>query len=127
MKILVDTQVFLWSITGDPRLSTVQREYYVDSQSELYLSIASFWEIVIKSGLGKLPIPKPAAGYVPVQMELNRIETLPIRAAHLAQLERLPPLHRDPFDRMLAAQALAEGTPMLTADPMMKEYGVICL
>jgi PIN domain nuclease of toxin-antitoxin system len=80
--------------------------------------------MLIKCGLGKLPLPKPASGYILKQMEKNRVEMLTIRAAHLTQLESLPPIHRDPFDRMMVAQASAEGMPILSADPALRRYGV---
>lgn len=124
MKVLLDTHVFLWAISGDARLSKTHRTYYVDEANELFLSVASLWEVLIKVGLGKLPLPRPAAAYLNKQMELNRISLLSIRAAHLAALEKLAPLHRDPFDRMLVAQALAEGMPLLSVDKGMKKYGV---
>ena len=124
MKILVDTHIFLWAITDDHRLSAENRTVYLDNSNQLYLSVASVWEMLIKCGLGKLPLPKPASGYILKQMEKNRVEMLTIRAAHLTQLESLPPIHRDPFDRMMVAQASAEGMPILSADPALRRYGV---
>jgi PIN domain nuclease of toxin-antitoxin system len=124
LKILLDTQVFLWAISDDARLSRAYHKHYVDEANDLYLSAVSVWEILIKAGLGKLPLPKPSTDYIFRQLETNRIAMLSIRAAHLAELEKLPPLHRDPFDRMLVAQARAEGMPMLSADRVMRKYGV---
>lgn len=124
MKILVDTHIFLWAITDDHRLSAENRTVYLDNSNQLYLSVASVWEMLIKCGLGKLPLPKPASGYILKQMEKNRVEMLTIRAAHLTQLESLPPIHRDPFDRMMVAQASAEGMPIMSADPALRRYGV---
>ena len=124
MKILVDTQIFLWAITGDPRLSKAHRTHYLDDANDLYLSVASVWEILIKAGLGKLPIPSPAVEYIVQQMRLNRLSSLPIRLPHLAQLEKLPNVHRDPFDRVLVAQARAEGMAILSADSWLKKYEV---
>jgi PIN domain nuclease of toxin-antitoxin system len=124
VKILVDTHIFLWAITDDHRLSAENRTVYLDNSNQLYLSVASVWEMLIKCGLGKLPLPKPASGYILKQMEKNRVEMLTIRAAHLTQLESLPPIHRDPFDRMMVAQASAEGMPILSADPALRRYGV---
>jgi len=86
------------------------------------LSVASIWEMLIKFGLGKLPLPSPAAEYILRQMETNRIAMLAIRAGHLVELEKLPAYHRDPFDRMLVAQARAEGMPILSADKVIKKY-----
>jgi PIN domain nuclease of toxin-antitoxin system len=124
LKILLDTHVFLWAITGDPRLSAMQRSVYTDEANDLYLSVASVWEILIKSGLGKLPLPTPSAAWLVREMEDNRIASLSIRISHLTELERLPSLHRDPFDRMLIAQARAEKIPILSADPEIRRYDV---
>ena len=124
MKILVDTHIFLWAITDDPRLSSAHRVLYLDPANDLYLSVASIWEMLIKTGLGKLPLPAPAADYIVKQMEKNRLHSLTIRISHLTALEALPPLHRDPFDRMLIAQALAERIPILSADSELRKYNV---
>ncbi len=119
--------MFLWAITDDPRLSNVHRLKYTDPENELYLSVASLWETLIKVGLGRLTLPVPAADYLAKQMEKNRVAVLPIRMTHLAELEKLPPLHRDPFDRMLVAQARAEGMPILSADAALQRYDVAIL
>ena len=124
MKILLDTHVFLWAITDAPKLSVQQRDLFLDEVNEVYLSVASLWEMLIKAGLGKLPLPEPATEYVMKQLDKNRIHLLPIRIAHLVELQQLPPLHRDPFDRMLIAQAKAEKMRMLSVDARMCEYGV---
>jgi PIN domain nuclease of toxin-antitoxin system len=126
-NILVDTQIFLWAITDDPRLSKPYREAYLAAGHELYLSVASVWEMLIKKGIGKLPLPAPAVEYIMNQMRKNRLKPLPIRIPHLKELETLPALHRDPFDRMLVAQARAEGMPILSADPLLKGYNVSIL
>ena len=120
----MDTHIFLWAITSDPRLSPAQRDLFLDDASDLFLSVASVWEMLIKTGLGRLPIPTPCTDYIVRQMEKNRIAILPIRVAHLAGLETLPPLHRDPFDRMLVAQARAEKMPLLSADAAIRQYPV---
>jgi PIN domain nuclease of toxin-antitoxin system len=123
MKILIDTHIFLWAVTEDPRLSKPHRAIYLSKGSDLYLSVASIWEMIVKAGLGKLPLPSPASAWISKQMDMNRILALPILPSHVAELETLPPIHRDPFDRMLAAQARYEKMPLLTADPMMRKYG----
>ena len=127
MKILVDTHIFLWAITDDPRLSGAHRALYAEESSDLYFSIASVWEILIKCGLGKLALPLPAAPWVFKQLEKNRVAPLSIRPEHLTELETLPPLHRDPFDRMLIAQAKAEKMPILSGDSGLRKYGVAIL
>jgi PIN domain nuclease of toxin-antitoxin system len=124
VKVLLDTHVFLWAISGDRRLSRAHREIYSSATSELYLSVVSVWEILIKVALGKLPLPAPVAAYISSQMESNRVSSLPIRLPHLIEIETLPPVHRDPFDRMLVAQARAEDIPILTSDPAIRKYNV---
>ena len=124
MKLLVDTHVFLWAITDDPKLSKKHRALWLDGDNELWLSVGSVWEMLIKAGIGKLPLPAPAAAYIAKQMEKNRISSMAIRTAHFAELEALPPLHRDPFDRLLVAQARAEKMPVLSVDTRLKQYGV---
>jgi len=127
MRVLVDTQIFLWAITDDPKLSARYRTSYSDPSHELYLSMASIWEMLVKAGIGKLPLPQPAIPYLLRQMEKNGLELLPIRTSHLSALEQIPPLHRDPFDRMLVAQAKAESMLMLTSDPKIKGYDISVL
>jgi PIN domain nuclease of toxin-antitoxin system len=79
--------------------------------------------MLIKAGLGRLSLPQPAVNYLGRQMETNRVQLLPVRLSHLGVLETLPPLHRDPFDRMLVAQARAEKMRLLTADRELRQYG----
>ena len=122
MKFLLDTHVFLWAITDDERLSAAHRRIYLKPESELWLSVASIWETLIRSGLGKLKLPSPVTGYLLKQMERNRVGLLPVRATHLAALEDQPLLHRDPFDRMLLAQAAAEEMTVLSSDDVLRRY-----
>ena len=105
-----------------PRLSGSNEEIFLDESNQLYLSIASIWEMVIKINLGKLTMPLPATGFIMKQIEKNHISPLAIQVAHLAELEGLPPLHRDPFDRILIAQARAERMRILSADPQLQKY-----
>ena len=127
MKILLDTNVFLWAITRDPRLTARQRDFYSDAGNLLFLSVASIWEIIIKVGIGKLPLQRPAALYVEEQLAKNGIRTLAIDLPHLAELEFLPLIHRDPFDRMIIAQARAEKMPILSSDSALRKYDVTLL
>ena len=92
--------------------------------SDLFLSVASIWEMLIKVQLGKLHLPRPAGPFVIKKLAENRIETLPIDLNHLLAFEGLPMHHRDPFDRMLIAQALEENLPIVTADPLFARYPV---
>jgi PIN domain nuclease of toxin-antitoxin system len=123
-KVLLDTQIFLWAITADKRLKPAHRKAFEDEASELFLSVASVWEILIKHRLGKLPLPEPVTPYLNKHLSGNRIGLLQIRMAHFAELETLPTIHRDPFDRMIVAQARAENMALLTTDARLGDYGV---
>lgn len=90
----------------------------------MYLSVASVWEAVIKHGLGKLPLPGPPADYLPQQRGAHGIASLPVDEGAMPHLAGLPPLHRDPFDRLLVAQALQHGLTVATADPEVAAYPV---
>jgi PIN domain nuclease of toxin-antitoxin system len=124
MKLLLDTHVFLWYISADPQLPVAFREAIRDPANEVYLSVGSVWEAVIKYALGKLPLPEAPAEYLPRQREAHRIVTLPIEEAALAHLAGLAALHRDPFDRILIAQALQHGLTLLTVDDAVRAYPV---
>ncbi len=124
MKLLVDTHVFLWYITADPKLPMAFRAAIQDPANEAFLSVASVWETVIKYGLGKLTLPAPPEEYLPREREQHQIASLPIEEAALAHLAKLPPLHRDPFDRMLVAQAQQHDLTLLTVDDAVKAYPV---
>jgi PIN domain nuclease of toxin-antitoxin system len=95
-----------------------------DPANEVYLSAASVWEAVIKHRLGKLPLPTPPAVYMPVQRAAHAIAGLPIDENAMASLASLPPLHRDPFDRLLVAQAMQHGMTLVTVDDDVRAYGV---
>jgi PIN domain nuclease of toxin-antitoxin system len=122
MKILLDTHAFLWAITEDAQLSRRAREIFTARTSELFLSVASIWEILIKVQLKKLPLTKPVIPFLREQLANNNIHVLPIVLDHVARLEDLPVHHRDPFDRILLAQSLEEGWPLLSADPLLARY-----
>lgn len=124
MKALLDTQVFLWWISDDPQLSSRASVIIKDGNNKLFLSAASGWEIAIKVRLGRLTLPEPLETFVPEQMALNAIESLPIQMSHALHVYTLPDHHRDPFDRMLVAQAQLENLPILSADPQISLYAV---
>jgi PIN domain nuclease of toxin-antitoxin system len=124
MKFLLDTHVFLWWVIADPRLSRKARGVIADGGNTLYLSAASGWEIAIKAGLGRLQVADELERFVPEQMALNGIEGLPVVLAHALRVGALPLHHRDPFDRLLVAQAELEGLVVLTGDPQIAAYGV---
>jgi PIN domain nuclease of toxin-antitoxin system len=124
LRILVDTHAFLWAISADQRYQGAMRQAMENGENELYLSVASIWEILIKSGMGKLTLPKPTAEFIAAEMFKNRVRRMGIQASHLAALEKLPPLHKDPFDRMLVAQAKAEGIALVSTDEAFAAYGI---
>lgn len=124
MRLLLDTQVFLWYATADPRLPQTFQTAIRDPNNEVYLSVASIWEAIIKHGLGKLPTAEPPAEYLPRLREQHQISSLAIDEGAMVSLANLPPLHRDPFDRMLLAQSLQHDLMFLTVDNMAKTYPV---
>lgn len=125
MKVLLDTHAFLWAITDDERLSVRARE--VLRTADLWLSVISLWEIITKVQMGKLTLPEPPSRYFPRHIASLRTELLVVKAAHVLRLELLPIYHRDPFDRLLLAQSLEEGLPLLTADGAFAPYGAAVL
>lgn len=124
MRLLLDTQCWLWMRTAPERFSAGARELLIDGDTELLLSAASSWEIAIKYALGKLPLPEPPAHYVPGRLREDSIEPLAVTHVHALRVAELPHHHRDPFDRLLVAQALSERVPLLTADPLIRRYDV---
>jgi PIN domain nuclease of toxin-antitoxin system len=111
-------------VEGDGTLSDVARQAIIDPGNSAYLSPVSAWEIVIKHALGRLILAQPPDSYVPAQREAHRIETLPLTEMAVLQIGKLPTLHRDPFDRMLVAQAISEGCVIATPDPLIRRYPV---
>jgi PIN domain nuclease of toxin-antitoxin system len=127
MRILLDTCEFLWLVSGNSKLSSAVVESIRDPANQVYLSVVSFWEISVKHGLGKLPLPQPPARFIPEQREKHLIEPLALDEAAVAQLAELPALHRDPFDRMLVCQAQAHNLTLASADPLVRQYSVALL
>jgi len=124
MKVLVDTHAFLWWITDDPRLSLRAREIFTDGNNELLFSAASGWEISIKVQIGRLRLPADQQPFIEDQLRINVIKSLAIQMNHALHVSTLPSHHRDPFDRLLVAQAQLEGLPILSADPQIGKYHV---
>ncbi len=124
MRVLLDTHALLWFITDDGRLGTRARSVIEEAETDVLVSAASLWEVAIKHALGKLPLARPFADTFPAQLDANVFAVLPIGTAHLARLIDLPFHHRDPFDRLLIAQALVEGLPILTRDAAFAAYPV---
>jgi len=124
MKVLLDTHAFLWWITDDPQLSARAREVISDGENELFLSAASGWEIAIKAKLKRLKLPGEVERFIGEQLALNAIQSLPVKMSHALHFYTIPDHHRDPFDRLLAAQVKMENLHILTADNQMSKYGI---
>jgi PIN domain nuclease of toxin-antitoxin system len=122
MAVLLDTQAFLWWVTDDRRLS--KRAARAIAGTECLLSVASCWEMAIKASLGKLSLPGAVDRFMQDQIEVNGFTLLAISLEHVSGVAGLPFHHRDPFDRLLAAQALAEDLSVVSADPIFRRYGV---
>ena len=119
-RLLLDTQVLLWALEDSPVLGVSTREAIVDPRNQIFVSAASVWEIAIKRALGKLRFNENVTETV----EEAGFSALPVTLFHAEQAGALPPYHRDPFDRMLVAQAQAEGLAIVTQDANIPRYGV---
>jgi PIN domain nuclease of toxin-antitoxin system len=124
MKFLVDTNVFLWALAEEHKLNSNAQEILKSSLSELYFSAAGSWEIAIKFALGSLPLPKPPSEYIPHALRVWAVRALDITHEHALRAGELPVHHRDPFDRLLIAQAMTEQMTLLTADRALQKYKV---
>jgi PIN domain nuclease of toxin-antitoxin system len=124
MKILLDTCTFLWLITDAPALSPRARELFAEVENEVYLSVVCTWEIAVKHALGKLPLPASPEQYIPAQRIKHNIDSLLLEEEPTLYLGRLPPVHKDPFDRMLICQAIVHSLVILTPDPLISQYPV---
>ncbi|HBA83729.1 MAG TPA: PIN domain nuclease [Verrucomicrobia bacterium] len=123
MKLLIDTCAFLWFVSGDTKLSHRARAAMERKEAELILSAASIWELAIKSSLGRLILPCPLDEYIAEKIK-SGFHILPLSWQHAAAVEAMPFHHRDPFDRLLAAQALAEKMPLVSSDAIFRRYKV---
>jgi PIN domain nuclease of toxin-antitoxin system len=121
---LLDTHSFLWFISGNERLSDPARTFIGDPDNLVYVSVASIWEIAIKHSLGKLALHRPFEELLTAELSGQGLEVLGIELRHLAELTRLPLHHRDPFDRLLVAQAIADSMPIISVDETLDAYGV---
>ena len=124
VRYLLDTHTLLWFITEDEELSDRARQLILDSNNEIFLSIASLWEIAIKVNIGKLALDKPFNQLFPDELDSHGIEILNITINSLIHLTTLPFHHRDPFDRLIIAQALDEGISVISVDSALDPYGV---
>ncbi|MEH1958096.1 MAG: type II toxin-antitoxin system VapC family toxin [Nostoc sp.] len=127
MKLLLDTQCWLWWFAQPERLNEEAIAHIADENNELWLSVASIWEIGIKVAIGKLPLPDPLDSYISSRMAQLGMRSLEITASHALQAAALPLHHRDPFDRMLIAQAQIEEMTLVSADSMFNKYDISLL
>lgn len=124
MRLLLDTHVFLWWAGDAPELTSRARKIISDPQNDCFVSLASCWEMAIKANLRKLKLTQPVERFVTEQLHENGFRLLGIELSHAARVETLPFHHRDPFDRLLVAQALGEKLTIISADTILSEYGV---
>ena len=122
MRILLDTHIFLWLIDDDKRLSEQYRQAIQDPNNEKFLSVVSIWECVIKYQIGKLDFPSSPETYLPMERRKHLVKTLTVDENSIAQLIRLPLLHKDPFDRLIMAQALQHDLIIMTEDKLILAY-----
>lgn len=124
MKLLVDTHAYIWWGIDPDKLSARVAEALSKPENEIYVSVASLWEMVIKLQLGKLTLPVSVQVFATRLREENLVRTLPIMESHVYAHTTLSAIHRDPFDRMLIAQSLAEGLVLVTSDGRIRDYGI---
>lgn len=124
MTLILDTHCWLWWIAEPGRLSPTTLSLLKSPDTTVLFSAVSTWEIAIKYSIGKLKLPEPPESFVPSRLERDSIDSLPIQHAHTLKIATLPHYHRDPFDRLLIAQAIVEGVPIVTADSAFRRYEV---
>jgi PIN domain nuclease of toxin-antitoxin system len=122
MKVLIDTHVLLWGLRHEEKLS--RRVQILLPAADVWISVASLWEIITKVQVGKLTLPSPVGDYLSAKLKANGVLVLPITFDHVKRVEKLPLHHRDPFDRILIAQSLEEKLPLVTSDPLFAHYPV---
>lgn len=124
MRLLLDTQAFLWWASSPEKLSPRARRAIEDNTNEVFVSAATAWEIAIKAHLGRLELTEDPRRFVPAQIAEHSFQPLPVQIHHAVSVAGLPDIHRDPFDRLLVAQAMVENLSLATADRKLREYGV---
>lgn len=124
MKLLLDTHAFLWFIAGDPKLSKKAKSNIENEKNENLISIASLWEIAIKTSIGRLTVSEPFETLIPRQIEINGFQILTINFKHIAKVASLPYHHRDPFDRLLISQCIIENYPIISKDTVFDNYRI---
>lgn len=124
MRLLLDTHVLLWWLDGDAALSSRARTAIADAEGSVFVSAATAWEIATKFRIGKLPKAEDVASNIPGCLAREGFIEMPVKIVHAQQAGALPDLHRDPFDRMLIAQSLAEGCALVSNERLFDRYGV---
>lgn len=124
MKLLLDTQVWLWTLVSPDRLSARTAALLTDTRNELFLSAASCWEIAVKYQSGKLPLPEEPEEFIVPRLLRDGIQGLPISIQHASRVSALPLIHRDPFDRLLVSQTQLEALTLVSADAIFAQYDV---
>ena len=124
MQALLDTHVFLWWNTKNPKLSPKAKSFLQNQDNTIFFSAASAWEIVIKYQIGKLPLPETPQSYIPTRINHYDFKTLSIELSHTLKIADLDALHNDPFDRLLIAQSLVEDLPLITGDQKIHAYKI---
>ena len=124
MILLLDTHALLWFLNDDPLLSATAKGLIEDPANQKFVSMATCWEIAIKVGLRKLSLGEPATTFLPRELTFNHFDLLGIELRHATFVESLPQHHRDPFDRLLIAQAMIEAIPIVSVDAALDPYGI---
>lgn len=124
MRFLIDTHTLLWIVDDDPKLSDKAKKIFLNNNNDIFVSIASIWEMVIKISLKRLEIPGTLSEFVKEHIRGSKIEIMSIDLNHLYQLENLPFIHRDPFDRIIIAQAIIENIPVISKDEVFDGYPI---
>lgn len=124
MRLLLDTHAFLWWVTEHERLAERARELITDGDNEVFFSAASAWEIAIKARLGRVHLSGDLERFIPAHVAANGFQVLPVHMRHALKVHALPDLHRDPFDRMLVAQAMVEAMALVSGDPQVARYPI---
>lgn len=122
MRLLLDTHIFLWYISGDAKLPHPHRDAIRDGGNEVFLSVVSIWEIIVKHQLGRLPLPHSPQSYLPAARARHGFTSLPLDERSVVELNALPSHHRDPFDRMLICQAISHDLQFLSTDALVQQY-----
>lgn len=124
MKYLIDTHTLLWIVTNDPKLSAKAKDLYLDSENEIFISLASIWELSIKSSIGKISLEQPLDEFVDEHVKGNDIRILKIELPHVLRIENLPFYHRDPFDRLIISQSIEDNIPIIGSDKTFDSYPI---